>query len=136
MEKTYKNKDKIIKARVTEYEENLIKVKAAYYGYKSLSKYLIDAAIYEKVTHCDLKNPQIIYDAYAENTKELNKITKEIRIIRKFATQLNDSNIKTLTSLLFTIIQKQKDMLELIDKKMDLEVWEEINRENELKEVG
>ncbi len=136
MKNAHKNKNKIIKARVTEYEVNLVKEKAEYYGYKSLSKYLVDAAIYEKVTYCDLKNQQLIYDAYAENTKELNKITKEIRIIRKFATQLNDNNIKTLTSLLFTIIRKQKDMLELIDKKMNLEVWEEINRENELKEVS
>lgn len=136
MEKIHKNKDKIIKARVTDYEESLVKAKSEYYGYKNLSKYLVDAAIYEKVTYCDLKNPQLIYDAYAENTKQLNKIARDIRVIKKFATQLNDDNIKTLTSLLFTIIRKQKDMLELIDKKLDLDVWEEINRENELKEVG
>lgn len=130
------NKNRIIKARVNEYEESLIKEKAKYYGYKNLSKYLVDAAIYEKVTFCDLKNPQLIYDAYAQNTKEINKVTKEIRLIRKFATQLNEDNIKNLNSLLYTIIRKQNKMLELIDKKMDLEVWEKVNRENQIKEAS
>lgn len=130
------NKNRIIKARVNEYEESLIKEKAKYYGYKNLSKYLVDAAIYEKVTFCDLKNPQLIYDAYAQNTKEINKVTKEIRLIRKFATQLNEDNIKNLNSLLYTIIKKQNKMLELIDKKMDLEVWEKVNRENKIKEAS
>jgi len=134
MENKQSNKNKIIKARVTEEEETLVKAKANYYGYKSLSKYLIDAAVYEKVTYYDVKNQQLIYDAYAENTKEINKITKEIRLIRKFATQLNDENIKRLNTLLFTIIRKQKEMLELIDNKMDLEVWEQINREKQQKE--
>lgn len=123
------NKNRIIKARVNEYEESLIKEKAKYYGYKSLSKYLVDAAIYERITNYDLKNQQLIYDAYAQNTKEINKLTREIRLIRKFATQLNNDNIKNLNDLLFTIIQKQSEMLELIDKKMDLDVWEKINRQ-------
>lgn len=129
-------KNKIIKARVTEYEESLVKEKARYYGYKSLSKYLIDAAIYEKITVCDLKNEQLIYDAYAKNTKEINKVIKEIRLIRKFATQLNNDNIKNLNSLLFSIIRKQNEMIELIDKKLDLDVWEKINRENLTKEAS
>lgn len=128
------NKNRIVKARVNEYEESLIKEKAKYYGYKSLSKYIIDAAIYEKITHCDLQNQQLIYDAYAQNTKEINKLTREIRLIRKFATQLNNDNIKNLNDLLFTIIQKQSEMLELIDRKMDLDVWEKINRQKLIEE--
>ena len=73
------NRTKLIKARVTEDEQILVKTKAKYYGYKNLSKYLIDAAIYEKVTYVDLDNHQLLYDAYAQNTKELKKITKEIK---------------------------------------------------------
>lgn len=128
------NKNRIIKARVNEYEESLVKEKAKYYGYKSLSKYLVDAAIYEKITNCDLKNLQLIYDAYSQNTKEINKITREIRLIKKFATQLNNDNIKNLNSLLFTIMKKQSEMLELIDNKMDLDVWEQINRQKLIEE--
>ena len=130
------NKNRIIKARVNEYEESLVKEKAKYYGYKSLSQYLIDSAVYEKITNYNFKNTQLIYDAYAKNTKEINKLTREIRLIRKFATQLNNYNIKNLNTLLFTIIDNQNKMLKLIDSKMDLEVWEKVNRENLIKEAS
>ena len=69
------NRTKIIKARVNEFEESLVKAKAKIYGYKNLSKYLIDAAVYEKVTCVDVENKNLIYKAYAQNTKELKKIS-------------------------------------------------------------
>ncbi len=122
------NRTKLIKARVTEDEQILVKTKAKYYGYKNLSKYLIDAAIYEKVTYVDLDNHQLLYDAYAQNTKELKKITKEIRHISKYATDLDNTTIQNITSLMFTILRNQKDMLKLIDEKLNLKVWQEINR--------
>ena len=122
------NRTKLIKARVTEDEQILVKTKAKYYGYKNLSKYLIDSAIYEKVTYVDLDNHQLLYDAYAQNTKELKKITKEIRHISKYATDLDNTTIQNITSLMFTILRNQKDMLKLIDEKLNLKVWQEINR--------
>ena len=122
------NRTKLIKARVTEDEQILVKTKAKYYGYKNLSKYLIDAAIYEKVTYVDLDYHQLLYDAYAQNTKELKKITKEIRHISKYATDLDNTTIQNITSLMFTILRNQKDMLKLIDEKLNLKVWQEINR--------
>ena len=128
------NRNKIIKARVTEDEEILVKTKANLYGYKNLSKYLIDAAIYEKITHIDLDNQMEIYNAYANNTKELKKITKEIRNICKYSTLLNDTNIATIKSIMFTIINNQKEMLKLIDEKLDLRVWQEINRNKHTQE--
>ncbi len=128
------NRTKIIKARVTDEEQILVKTKAKYYGYKNLSKYLIDAAVYEKVTYVDLDNQQVIYDAYAKNTEELRKITKEIRRITKYATELDNITIQTVTSLMFTILSKQKDMLKLIDKKLNLKVWQEINHKKQMQE--
>lgn len=128
------NRNKIIKARVTENEEILVKTKANLYGYKNLSKYLVDAAIYEKITHIDLDNQMEIYNAYANNTKELKKITKEIRNICKYATLLNDTNVATIKSIMFTIINNQKEMLKLIDEKLDLRVWQEINRNKHTQE--
>lgn len=128
------NRNKIIKARVTKDEEILVKTKANLYGYKNLSKYLIDAAIYEKITHIDLENQMEIYNAYANNTKELKKITKEIRNICKYSTLLNDTNIATIKSIMFTIINNQKEMLKLIDEKLDLRVWQEINRNKHTQE--
>ena len=134
MNEDSKNKTKIIKARVTEDEEILVKTKAKIYGYKNLSKYLIDAAIYEKITHIDLDNQMKIYNAYAKNTKELNKIIKEIRTMCKYATQLNSIDVSNIKSIMFTIINNQKEMLKLIDEKLDLQVWQSINRNKEKQE--
>ena len=134
MNEDSKNRTKIIKARVTEDEEILVKTKAKIYGYKNLSKYLIDAAIYEKITHIDLDNQMKIYNAYAKNTKELNKILKEIRTMCKYATQLNSIDVSNIKSIMFTIINNQKEMLKLIDEKLDLQVWQSINRIKEKQE--
>lgn len=134
MNEDSKNRTKIIKARVTEDEEILVKTKAKIYGYKNLSKYLIDAAIYEKITHIDLDNQMKIYNAYAKNTKELNKIIKEIRTMCKYATQLNSIDVANIKSIMFTIINNQKEMLKLIDEKLDLQVWQSINRNKEKQE--
>lgn len=134
MEVNKSNRTKIIKARVTNEEQILVKTKAKYYGYKNLSRYLIDAAIYEKVTHVDLDNQQVIYNAYAENTKELRKITKQIKEITKYATELDNITIKTVTSLMFNILKNQKNMLKLIDEKLDLKVWQDINRKKQIQE--
>ena len=82
MDNNTKNRNKIIKARVTEDEELLVKTKAKIYGYRNLSKYLIDAAIYEKVTYVDLENQNLIYDAYAQNTKELKKFVNKLENIK------------------------------------------------------
>ena len=72
--------------------------KAEFYGYKRLAKYIRDATIYEKVTYINLKNKEELYVAYSENTKELKKITKEIRHISKYATQLTDETKKNIIS--------------------------------------
>ncbi|MCI9038883.1 MAG: hypothetical protein HFJ29_03275 [Clostridia bacterium] len=122
------NKTKIIKARVTEDEKCLIKAKAKSYGYKDLSKYLIDASIYEKVTFTDIKNQKLIYDSYASNTKELKKILKDIRHIIKYNTQIDDMAVQNIKLMLVNIMRNQKNMLKLIDKKLDLDVWQEVNR--------
>lgn len=127
------NRNKLIKARVTEDEEILVKTKAKIYGYRNLSKYLIDAAIYEKVTYVDMENQNLIYNAYAQNTKELKKFIREIRTITKYATSLDNVSIQTVTSLMFNIMRNQKELLKIIDEKLDLKIWQEINHENQMK---
>lgn len=134
MEENKKNRTKLIRARVTEDEVALIKTKAKYYGYKNLSKYLIDAAINERVTHFDLKGKKEIYDAYSENTKEIRKFVKEIKHLNKYATQIDSIKISRITNLMFQIINNQKNMLKLIGEKLDYNVWQEINRNNQVQE--
>ena len=35
---------------------------------------------------------------------------------------------------MFNVINNQKDMLKLIDEKLDFDVWQEINREKQMEE--
>ena len=122
-----KQRRKSIKVWLSDEERILVESKAEFYGYKRLAKYIRDAAIYEKVTYVNLKNKEELYVAYSENTKELKKITKEIRHISKYATQQNDEQRKDLLDLMFAVLRNQKAMIKLIDEKLDLEVWKEVN---------
>lgn len=128
MENNLKIRKEMVKARVSEEEKNIIKEKAKFYGYRNISDYIRDSAIHEKVTYVDLKNRQLIYEAYSENTKEIKEIIKGIRHLCKFLTQINDGDIRDLKAKLFRIIRLQQEMLKLIGKKLDLDVWQKINR--------
>ena len=76
----------------------------------------------------DLKNRQLIYNAYSENTKEIKEITKQIKHMCRFLTQINEDDIRDLKGEMFRIIRLQQEMYKLIGKKLDLEVWQKINR--------
>ena len=134
MEFNSKQRRKSIKVWLSDEERILVESKAEYYGYKRLAKYIRDAAIYEKVTYVDLKNKEELYIAYAENTKELKKITKEIRHISKYATRLTDETKKDILDVMYAVLGNQKAMIKLIDEKLDLDVWKEINH-NKIEEL-
>lgn len=119
---------KSIKVWVSDEERSLIEAKAHNYCYRRLAPYIRDAAIYERVTKVNVKAQDEILNAYAENTREVKSIVKEIRHICKFATQISERDRQELLDLMKAIYKKQKAMLALIDKKLDLEVWQEINR--------
>ena len=134
MEFNSKQRRKSIKVWLSDEERILVESKAEYYGYKRLAKYIRDAAIYEKVTHVDLKNKEELYIAYAENTKELKKITKEIRHISKYATKIKDETKKDILDAMYAVLRNQKAMIKLIDEKLDLDVWKEVNH-NKIEEL-
>lgn len=123
------NRTKIIKARVNEFEESLVKTKAKIYGYKNLSKYLIDAAVYEKITCVDLENQDLIYNAFAQNTKELKKIVKELRNITKYGTMIDIEVIRNINVFISKITKNQDAILKLIDEKLSLKVWQQIQHD-------
>lgn len=127
MEFNSKQRKKSIKVWLSDEERILVEAKAEFYGYKRLAKYVRDAVIYEKVTNVDLKNKEELYSAFAENTKQLKKITKEIRHISKYATKLTDETKKSILNFMYEILRNQKEIIKLIDDKLDLEVWKEIN---------
>ena len=124
------NRTEMIKARVSEEEKILIKAKAEYYGYKQLSKYIRDSVIYEKVTMVDLVSKNEILKAYSDNTKILREIYKCIKHMTTYATQIDKYERNELKFRMSEILKYQKDMIKLIDKKLDLDVWKKINKNN------
>lgn len=122
---------KSIKVWVFDEERALVEAKAHYYCYRR-APYIRDAAIYERVTNVEVKGEKEILSAYAENTREVKSIVKDIRHICKFATQISETDRQELLHLMKAIYKKQNKMLDLIDKKLDLEVWQEINRNKEI----
>lgn len=125
---------KRLKVWVSDEERNLMEAKAESYGYKSLSKYIRDSAIYERITVVDLKGKEEIYKAYSEYTKELKKIAKEFRHLSRYATQVSGDDMDNLSIMMVAILKKQKEILKLIESKLDLDVWQKINHNNIVKE--
>ena len=125
-----KERRKSIKVIVSDEERSLIEAKANFYGYKTIASYIRDAAIYEKVTNVDLKNKNELYEVYSNNTKELKKIAKEFRHFSKYATQISQEDLKNISITMFTILKKQKQMLQLIENKLDIDIWQEINKKD------
>ena len=105
----------------------MIKAKAEYYGYKRLSKYIRDSAIYEKVTNIDLIGKNEILKAYSDNTQILKEMYKSIKHIAIFATQIDKYEREELQFKIFEILKNQKEMIKLIDKKLDQNVWQQVN---------
>ena len=127
MKLNHNNRTEMIKARVSEEEKNLIKVKAEYYGYKQLSIYIRDATIYKKVTFVDLVGKNEILEAYSDNTKILKEMNKSIKHIAIFATQIEKYERKDLRFKMVGILKHQMEMIKLIDRKLDLDAWQKVN---------
>ena len=127
MELNAKQRRESIKVWLSKEERILVEAKAEYYGYKRLAPYVRDAVIYENVTYVDLKSKEELYQAYSDNTEQIKKIAKEIRHISKYATQLSSEDLKNLTNTMYGILRNQKAMIKLIDEKLDLDVWKQIN---------
>lgn len=127
MELNAKQRKESIKVWLSKEERSLVEAKAEFYGYKRLAPYVRDAVIYENVTYVDLKSKEELYKAYSDNTEQIKKIAKEIRHISKYATQLSSEDLKTLTNTMYGILRNQKAMIKLIDEKLDLDVWKQIN---------
>lgn len=129
--KHYLNPDqrrKSIKVWVSDEGRSLIEAKAKNYYYTRLAPYIRDAAIYERVTNYKIKGEDEIINAYCESNKEIQSMLKDVKHICKFATQISESKRQELFNLTKAIYKMQIKIRDLIAKKLDLEMWQEINR--------
>lgn len=115
-------RNKIIKARVTEKEREEIKKKACTYGYKNVSKYLIDAVLFENITIVDTKGQDLVYKAYANYTKEIKKIRKALVDIKENTVILNEQDSNLLRKSIFAVFENQRKMMQIINEKLNLEI--------------
>lgn len=123
---------KSIKVWVSDEERCLIEAKAKNYCYTRLAPYIRDAAIYEKVTNYKIRGEDEIINAYCESNKEIQSMLKDVKHICKFATQISESKRQELLDLTKAIYKMQIKIRDLIAKKLDLEMWQEINRNKEV----
>ncbi|MFR1441375.1 MAG: hypothetical protein ACLURX_00720 [Clostridia bacterium] len=114
---------KSIKVWVSDEERALVETKAYNYGYRRLTPYIRDAAIYERVTNYKIKGEDEIINEYCEINKEVQSMLKDVKHIFRFATQISESKRQELFDLTKAIYKMQ-----IIAKKLDLEMWQEINR--------
>lgn len=54
-------------------------------------------------------------------------MNKSIKHIAIFATQVDKYEREDLKFKMMEILKHQKDMIKLIDKKLDLDVWQKVN---------
>lgn len=135
MELNSTERRKRLKVWISDEERTLLDAKAKHYGYKYLSEYIRDSAIYENVTMVDLKSKNEILKAYSDNTQELKKIAKEFRHMNKYSTQLSREDLDNISLMMVSILKKQKEMLKLIENKLDLDVWQQLNHNKTVKEA-
>ncbi len=127
MELNSNERRKRLKVWISDEERTLLEAKAEHYGYKHLSEYIRDSAIYENVTMVDLKSKNEILKAYSDNTQELKKVAKEFRHMNRYVTQLSREDLDNISLMIVSILKRQKEMLKLIDNKLDLKVWQQLN---------
>lgn len=130
--KHYLNPDqrrKSIKVWVSDAERALVEAKAHNYCYRKLAPYIRDVAIYERVTNYKIKGEEEILNSYCESNKEIESMVKDIRHICKFATQFSEGDRRELLGLAKAIYKMQIKIRDLITKKLDLDMWQEINRD-------
>ena len=123
---------KSIKVWVSDEERSLIESKAHNYCYMRLAPYIRDAAIYERVTNYKIKGEEEILNAYCESNKEIQSTLKDVKHICKFATQISESKRQELLDLTKAIYKMKIKIRDLIAKKLDLEMWQEINRNKKI----
>lgn len=124
---------KSIKIWLSDEERILVEAKAEYYGYKRLAPYIRDAAIYENVTKAEIKGKKEFFEAYNETMECIKQMAKDVRHIRTFATQFTENQRQELLKSMQDVYRKQKQIIQHIDKKLDLDVWKEINHYKDIK---
>lgn len=109
-------------------ERELLEQKAELYGYKCLSYYLRDAALYESVIQIIPTGIEELLKEYNEYLTEMKKITKEVRRILKYDTHISDDEKELLQHSLYKVYSQTKSLKKTTKEKVDYNILEKKGR--------
>lgn len=109
-------------------ERELLEQKAEFYGYKCLSYYLRDAALYESVIQIIPTGIEELLKEYNEYLTEMKKITKEVRRILKYDTHMSDDEKELLQHSLYKVYSQTKSLKKTTKEKVDYNILEKKGR--------
>lgn len=109
-------------------ERELLEQKAELYGYKCLSYYLRDAALYESVIQIIPTGIEELLKEYNEYLTEMKKITKEVRRILKYDTHMSDDEKELLQHSLYKVYSQTKSLKKTTKEKVDYNILEKKGR--------
>ncbi len=112
---------KSYKIRFSPEERQLVEIKAKQHGYKYLSEYIRDAAIYETVTEINISYTDDVVNAFNELITEIKKYTKEIRRILKYDTSTSDEEKELIQQSLYRVYSQTKSLKKSINDNLNIE---------------
>lgn len=122
------NKRKQFRLWLSPIERELLEQKAELYGYKCLSYYLRDAALYESVIQIIPTGIEELLKEYNEYLTEMKKITKEVRRILKYDTHMSDDEKELLQHSLYKVYSQTKSLKKTTKEKVDYSILEKKGR--------
>lgn len=118
------NKRRQFRLWLSPIERELLEQKAELYGYKCLSYYLRDAALYESVIQIIPTGIEELLKEYNEYLTEMKKITKEVRRILKYDTHMSDEERENLQHILYRVYSQTKSLKKTTKEKVDYKILE------------
>lgn len=122
------NRRKQFRLWLSPVERELLEQKAELYGYKCLSYYLRDAALYESVIQIIPTGIEELLKEYNEYLTEMKKITKEVRRILKYDTHMSDDEKELLQHSLYRVYSQTKSLKKTTKEKVDYNILEKKGR--------
>ncbi len=116
------NKRKQFRLWLSPMEREILEEKKELYGYKCLSHYLRDAALYESVIQIIPTGIEPLLNQYTEYLSEIKKYTKEARRILKYDTSMSDEEKEKLQESLYKVYSQTKSLKKTTKSKINYKI--------------
>lgn len=124
-----KKKRKQFRLWLSPEEKSLAKAKMEQYGYKTLSGYIRDAAIYESLVEININGLDEMKESFDNFVSETKKYTKEVRRILKYDTSISEKEKERLQYSLYQIYNELKKVQKEVNQNINYEIIEKIGKQ-------